>query len=60
MWGDLIDDYRIQSYVERGDHAMKHIFYLLLEDATLFSLLSNIYCASSRWRDVLNVRKLKK
>ena len=48
MWGDLIDAYRIHSYVERGDHAMKHIFDLILEDATFFALLSNIYYTTSR------------
>jgi hypothetical protein len=60
VWGALLGACRIHCNVELGEHAAKHLFYFVPEDAGFYVLLSNIYATAGRWGDVVKVRTMMK
>lgn len=60
VWGALLGACRIHCNVELGEHAAKHLFDSVPQDAGFYVLLSNIYAAAGRWGDVVKVRTMMK
>lgn len=57
-WTTILGACRNQVDVERGEHAVKHLFELYPTDASSYVILSNIYAAAGRNDDAENVLKM--
>ncbi|KAK6795739.1 hypothetical protein RDI58_009194 [Solanum bulbocastanum] len=55
-WGALLGASRIHGNTELGEKAAEMIFGLEPWNAGMYVLLSNLYAASGRWRDVSKMR----
>ncbi|XP_059303403.1 pentatricopeptide repeat-containing protein At4g02750 [Lycium ferocissimum] len=55
-WGALLGASRIHGNTELGEKAAEMIFRLEPWNAGMYVLLSNLYAASGRWRDVSKMR----
>eukprot|EP01018_Ginkgo_biloba_P033238 Gb_27958 [translate_table: standard] len=60
IWGALLGACRIHRNIEVGERAAAHLFELEPDNAGNYVLLSNIYAAACRWKDVGKVRKMLK
>nr|GMD12023.1 pentatricopeptide repeat-containing protein At4g02750 [Ipomoea batatas]GME11152.1 pentatricopeptide repeat-containing protein At4g02750 [Ipomoea batatas] len=55
-WGALLGASRMHGNTELGEKAAENIFVLEPWNAGMYVLLSNLYAASGRWRDVSEMR----
>ncbi|MQM04140.1 hypothetical protein Taro_036933 [Colocasia esculenta] len=58
VWGALLGACRIHNDMALGAFAAERLFGLDPDDAGYYVLLSNLYAAQGRWRDVAGVRGL--
>lgn len=57
IWGALLGACAIHHNVELGQHVADLLFQLAPDVASYHVLLSNMYAASGRWKDVAKVRR---
>lgn len=60
IWSTLLSVCRINSDVNNGEIAARHLFELDPNNAGPYIMLANIYAACGRWNDVASVRSLMK
>ncbi|KAJ8451543.1 hypothetical protein Cgig2_018177 [Carnegiea gigantea] len=60
VYGSLLNAGRIHRRVELGELAAKKLFELEPNNSGNYVLLSNVYAAASRWKDVERVREYMK
>eukprot|EP01018_Ginkgo_biloba_P003458 Gb_33545 [translate_table: standard] len=60
VWGALLGACKIHGNIKLGELAAKHLFQLEPESVGNYVLLSNIYAAAGRWKDVTKVRTMMK
>ncbi|KAH7682899.1 TPR-like protein [Dioscorea alata] len=58
LWGSLLGACRIHGDIDTGEKVADKIFELETTHSGYYVLLSNIYAAKSRWKEVERVRKL--
>ncbi|KAG9448462.1 hypothetical protein H6P81_008427 [Aristolochia fimbriata] len=58
IWSALLGACRAHANVPIGEYVAQKLFMIEPESATNYVILSNIYAASGRWQDVVNVRRL--
>ncbi|OVA12301.1 Pentatricopeptide repeat [Macleaya cordata] len=58
VWRMLLSGCRIHGDLERGKRSMEKVMALEPGDSAAYVLLSNIYAAQGKWKDVIEVRKL--
>ncbi|KAL5720965.1 hypothetical protein ACHQM5_013582 [Ranunculus cassubicifolius] len=57
-WGALLGACRVHQNVDLGRHAADHLFELDPQNPGHYVLMSNIYAAAGRWKEVEEVRNL--
>lgn len=57
VWGALLLACRIHRNTELGEITAENLFRLEPQHTGYYVLMSNIYAASSKWQDVVNVRQ---
>ncbi|XP_058071672.1 putative pentatricopeptide repeat-containing protein At3g13770, mitochondrial [Magnolia sinica] len=60
IWGSLLGACRVHANVPIGEYVAERLFEIEPQNAGNYVILSNIYAATGRWEDVINVRKLMK
>lgn len=60
VYGSLLNASRIHKRVDIGEHAANKLFELEPHNSGIYVLLSNIYAASGRWKDVEKIREVMK
>eukprot|EP01018_Ginkgo_biloba_P000321 Gb_38244 [translate_table: standard] len=60
LWVCLLGACRIHNNIELGESVAEHLFELEPKNAAPYVLLSNIYAAAGRWKDIEKVRKMMK
>ncbi|XP_073001906.1 putative pentatricopeptide repeat-containing protein At3g13770, mitochondrial [Typha latifolia] len=58
MWGSLLGACRVHVNVPVGEFVAQKLLSVEPENAGNYVILSNIYAAAGRWKDVVSVRKL--
>lgn len=57
IWGSLLAASRIHGHLELGECVLRHLIEVEPHNSGNYTLLSNIYAAFGRWREVGMVRK---
>ncbi|XP_057845704.2 pentatricopeptide repeat-containing protein At2g13600 [Cryptomeria japonica] len=60
LWQTLLGVCSIHGNVELGERAAKNLIQLEPKNSSAYALMSNVYAAAGRWKDVAKVRKMMK